>query len=335
LTRPVVVVHGGAGPMKKLGGELERVYRLGLSLAAREGAFVLERGGTSLDAVEAAVRVMEASGDFNAGAGACLDEEGRPTLDAAVMRGEDLAAGGVGASQATVHPVTLARALLDEGRHVLLVGEGADRRARALGLPPLAPPDAGRLRTLARLRAERDREGVDPEERCGTTSGADPAILMQTREDYDGAEPSPNSVAAMNLLRLWQMTDRKDWHDKAEKTFAIFGNRLQEFPQALPQLVAALDFSLSKPKQIIIAGQPDAPCTRALLKLVHQRYIPNKILLLADGGPGQKQLAQWLPFVHSVTQKQGRATAYICENYVCKLPSADPQVVARLLDAKS
>ena len=168
-----------------------------------------------------------------------------------------------------------------------------------------------------------------------TTSGADPAILMQTREDYDGAEPSPNSVAAMNLLRLWQMTDRKDWHDKAEKTFAIFGNRLQEFPQALPQLVAALDFSLSKPKQIIIAGQPDAPCTRALLKLVHQRYIPNKILLLADGGPGQKQLAQWLPFVHSVTQKQGRATAYICENYVCKLPSADPQVVARLLDAKS
>ncbi len=99
--------------------------------------------------------------------------------------------------------------------------------------------------------------------------------------------------------------------------------------------MAALDFSLSKPKQIIVAGQPNAPCTRALLRLVHERYIPNKILLLADGGPGQKQPAQWLPFIQSVTQKQGRATAYICENYVCKLPTADPHVVARLLDAKS
>jgi len=168
-----------------------------------------------------------------------------------------------------------------------------------------------------------------------TTSGADPAILMQTREDYDGAEPSPNSVAAMNLLRLWQMTDRKEWKGKAQKAFAGFAKRLESRPEALPQLVAALDFSLSKPKQIIVAGQANAPCTRALLRLVHERYIPNKILLLADGGPGQKQLAQWLPFIHSVTQKQGRATAYICENYVCKLPTADPQVVARLLDAKS
>jgi len=168
-----------------------------------------------------------------------------------------------------------------------------------------------------------------------TTSGADPSILMQTREDYDGAEPSPDSVAAMNLLRLWQMTDRKGWREKAEKTFGVFAKRLESHPEALPQLVAALDFSLSKPKQIIIAGQPDAADTRTLLRLVNERYIPNKILMLADGGQGQKQLAQWLPFIESVNRKQGRATAYICENYVCKLPTADPQIVRRLLDAKS
>jgi len=57
--------------------------------------------------------------------------------------------------------------------------------------------------------------------------------------------------------------------------------------------------------------------------------------MVADGGQGQKQLAQWLPFIASVSRKQGRATAYICEDYVCKLPTADPQVVARLLDGKS
>jgi len=187
-----------------------------------------------------------------------------------------------------------------------------------------------------RLQEKQDELFWDP--KSGgyfTTSGADPAILMRTREDYDGAEPSPNSVAAMNLLRLWQMTDRKEWREKAERTLAVFADRLEKFPEALPQMVAALDFHLSKPKQIIIAGQPDAPCTRVLLRLVHERYIPNKILLLADGGQGQGQLAQWLPFIESVSRKQGKATAYICENYVCKLPTTDPLVVARLLDAKS
>ena len=158
---------------------------------------------------------------------------------------------------------------------------------------------------------------------------------MQTREDYDGAEPSPNSVAAMNLLRLSQVTDRQVWREKADKTFGVFARLLQTQPEALPQLVAALDFRLSKPKQIVIAGQPNAPDTRVLLRLVHGRFIPNKVLLLADGAQGQKQLAQWLPFLESVTRKQGRATAYICENYVCRLPTADPEVVARLLDAKS
>ena len=68
--------------------------------------------------------------------------------------------------------------------------------------------------------------------------------------------------------------------------------------------------------------------------VVNQRFLPNRILLLADGAQGQKQLGQWLPFVHSIARKQGRATAYICENYICKLPTADPLMVARLLDGK-
>ena len=136
----------------------------------------------------------------------------------------------------------------------------------------------------------------------------------------------------MNLLRLWQMTDRADWAKKPQGTFVAFAGRLEKAPEAVPQLVAAVDFNLSKPKQIVIAGEPGAPDTEALLRLVHERYIPNKILLLADGGAGQKHLAQWLPFLEGVTCKQGRATAYICENYVCKLPTSDPKVVARLLD---
>ena len=165
-----------------------------------------------------------------------------------------------------------------------------------------------------------------------TTSGQDRSILLRTREAYDSVEPSPNSVAAMNLLRLWQLTDKQEYKDKADRTLAAFGSGLEQRPEAMPYMMSALDFSLAKHRQIVIAGVPGAADTRALLRLVWQRYIPNRVLLLADGAEGQKQLAHWLPLLANVTRKQGRATAYICENYVCNLPTADPQVVARLLD---
>ncbi len=167
------------------------------------------------------------------------------------------------------------------------------------------------------------------------TTGKDPSILFRMREDHDGAEPAGNSVAALNLMRLAEIADRDDWRLKARKTFALFGKQLAGFPQSMPQLVAALDFALAKPKQIIIAGDPGAKDTQALLRLVHERFIPNKVLLLADGGPGQARLAGWLPFVKFVQRKDGRATAYICEDYVCKLPTSEPEVVAHLLDGKS
>ena len=165
-----------------------------------------------------------------------------------------------------------------------------------------------------------------------TTSGQDRSILLRTREAYDSVEPSPNSVAAMNLLRLWQLTDKQEYKDKADRTLAAFGPGLEQRPEAMPYMMSALDFSLAKHRQIVIAGVPGAADTRALLRLVWQRYIPNRVLLLADGAEGQKQLAQWLPLLATVTRKQGRATAYICENYVCNLPTADPPTVARLLD---
>jgi len=163
---------------------------------------------------------------------------------------------------------------------------------------------------------------------------SDPDLLARTRESYDGAEPSPNSVAAMNLLRLSQITDRADWRARAQSTLAAFRARLQADPEAVPALASALDYSLAQKRQILIAGDSAAPDTRALLRLVNDRFLPNKILLLADDASGQKQLASWLPFVAGAHRIHGQATAYICENYVCKLPTADPAVAARLLDAK-
>jgi uncharacterized protein YyaL (SSP411 family) len=69
-----------------------------------------------------------------------------------------------------------------------------------------------------------------------------------------------------------------------------------------------------------------------MLRLVHQRYIPNKLLMLADGGAGQAQIARWLPFVEFIRQRDNKATAYICEDYVCRFPTSDLQAVGRILD---
>jgi len=164
---------------------------------------------------------------------------------------------------------------------------------------------------------------------------SDSSLLSRTREGYDGVEPAPNSTAAMNLLRLTQFTDRADWRDKAQKTISAFASRLQSDPEAVPALASALDFRLAPQKQILIAGDPKSQDTRELLRQVNSRFLPNKILLLADGAAGQQQLARWLPFVAGARRIKDRATAYVCENYVCKLPTTDPQVMAHLLDSGS
>ena len=164
-----------------------------------------------------------------------------------------------------------------------------------------------------------------------STSGRDDTILLRMKESYDGAEPSPNSVGVLNLLRLAQMTDDNEFRHKAEATLAAFSSTVKRAPHAMPQMMAAFDFHLTKAMQIIIAGTPGAPDTRAMLSVIHAHFIPNKILLLADGAVGQAELAAGLPFVRDLVPLEGKATAYVCENYACKLPSSDVKTLATLL----
>ncbi|MEW6209843.1 MAG: thioredoxin domain-containing protein, partial [Acidobacteriota bacterium] len=164
------------------------------------------------------------------------------------------------------------------------------------------------------------------------TSGKDGSLLFRTKDDYDAAEPAGNSVAVMNLLRLAQMLNNEQWRALAERTLALFGSRLKEFPQAMPQMLCALDFHLDKPRQIILAGRREGQDTKRLLREAHARYIPSKIILLSDGGDGQQFLSRHIPFIESMGMLDGKATAYICENYACKLPTSDHVVMARLLE---
>ncbi len=168
-----------------------------------------------------------------------------------------------------------------------------------------------------------------------STTGQDHSVLLRMKEDYDGAEPSANSVAGLNLLRLGQMTGDKELSERAGRVFSTFAGRLQQAPGTMPQMLVAWDFSLHPAKQIIIAGKPQAPDTRALLQEIHCRFIPNKILLPVDGRNDQKQPAGPMEWLNRLGQAGGKATAYLCENYVCQLPVNDPAELAAILDQQA
>jgi len=160
-------------------------------------------------------------------------------------------------------------------------------------------------------------------------------LIVRMRDDYDGAEPTGNSIAVMNLLRLSQMLDKKDLREKADKTFKYFSSALERAPHALPQMLSAIEFSLVKPKQIIIAGEAEGEDTKKLLKRLHTDFIPNKVVMLADSENSTNFLSDNLEIIKSMRPISGIATAYVCENYACKLPTNDLDVFASLLTDNS
>ena len=131
-----IVIHGGAGTIsrKDMTPEQDRTYRTVLKQALEAGYAVLKQGGKSLDAVQAAIHVMEDSPLFNAGKGAVFDHDGKNELDAAIMDGTTLKAGAVAGVQHVKNPIDLARLVMDKTPHVLLVGAGAEEFAKSQGM---------------------------------------------------------------------------------------------------------------------------------------------------------------------------------------------------------
>jgi uncharacterized protein YyaL (SSP411 family) len=157
-------------------------------------------------------------------------------------------------------------------------------------------------------------------------------ILFRMKEDHDGAEPSANSVAAMNLARLARIFDREEFQHAAARILGAFHSSLERMPAALPQMLAALDATVTEPVQIILAGQRDAPEMAELLRVIRQRYLPNKVVLLADGGGGQNWLSQHIEAVRLMAPVEGQPTAYVCRNFACELPVTAAEQFAEVLE---
>jgi uncharacterized protein len=188
------------------------------------------------------------------------------------------------------------------------------------------------LKLATELQETQDRLFFD-EKNGGyfSTSGKDKSVFLRMKDDNDGAEPAASSVTALNLLRLWQFRDDQKMAERARKTIDAFATTLSHFPSAMPQMLVTLDYSLGKPRQIVVAGKKDAPETKALLKEVHRHFLPKTILLLADGGEGQKYLGEKNEAIRAMSLVEGKSAAYVCENFTCKAPVTDPEQLSELL----
>ncbi|QRN98148.1 isoaspartyl peptidase/L-asparaginase [Archangium violaceum] len=165
-----IVIHGGAGVIKReaLSAEREAAVRAVLTEALQAGHSVLAKGGSSLDAVTAAIRVMEDSPLFNAGKGAVFTHDGKNELDAAIMNGRTREAGAVAGLRHVKNPITLARAVMEKSPHVMMIGEGAEEFAKQQGVE-LVPESyfytEERWESLQRaLEAEKKQQQAPPEQ---------------------------------------------------------------------------------------------------------------------------------------------------------------------------
>ncbi len=147
-------------------------------------------------------------------------------------------------------------------------------------------------------------------------------LILRVKDDYDGAEPSGNSVATLALLKLAAITGREDFKKPAEATLRLFAQRLQHFPQAMPFMLHAFDFSLEEPRRVVITGNSASKQFRDMLRAVHSVYQPNKVVL---GNAGAIEL-----FARTLPAKNG-PVVYLCTGNACQAPTNDLEKIRQMM----
>jgi uncharacterized protein YyaL (SSP411 family) len=155
------------------------------------------------------------------------------------------------------------------------------------------------------------------------------SLIVRSKDFFDNATPSGNSVAAEVLLKMALLTGDADYHRRAATIVRLTASTVQRFPSGFGRLLCALDFYLGSPKEIALVGEPASPGTQALQNEIWNRYLPNKVV--AQVRPGDKRAAELVPLLRERLQKNGEPTAYVCEHYTCKTPTTDSNELASQL----
>jgi hypothetical protein len=158
-------------------------------------------------------------------------------------------------------------------------------------------------------------------------------VLIRDKVIYDGAYPSGNSVAALNLLHLARMTGKTEYEAKAAQILQTFADVVSQAPAAHTSLMGALDFALGPSYEVVIVGKRQNQDTEALVNALKTRFIPNKVVLLRPNEEEYPEITQYAEFTRDLTSLGGKATAYVCRNYQCDLPTTRKEDMLRSLDA--
>ncbi len=190
------------------------------------------------------------------------------------------------------------------------------------------------LQWAVALQDEMDKLFLDPKNGGYYSVHTDmPNSVLRIKEDYDGAEPSPNSLASLNLVRLSAMLAKDEWKQQAEKIFSLFGNTLQSTSSSVPVMAMAFDLDHRGKQQVVLAGDSGTPEFQTLAASVRKRFLPNAALLHADGGPGQEWLAQHNEAVAGMKPVGGQPAAYVCQNFTCQAPVTTVEGLEKALGA--
>ncbi|MCP5109529.1 MAG: thioredoxin domain-containing protein, partial [bacterium] len=161
------------------------------------------------------------------------------------------------------------------------------------------------------------------------TSDDHEQLLARAKPAHDGAEPSGNSVAALNLLRLYEFTGEDRYRERAEKALQAFATILSQRPAALSEMLLALDFHHDTPKEIVIVTSGPRKQAEPLLARLRNKFVPNRVLTVVAQGEELEAHSKVVPLVAHKVARQGEATAYVCEKRVCELPTTDPDTFAK------
>jgi uncharacterized protein YyaL (SSP411 family) len=191
------------------------------------------------------------------------------------------------------------------------------------------------LKEALRLTDEMIKLFWDEQNRGFFFTGADgEKLIVRTKEIYDGAIPSGNSVALYDLLRLSRLTMNQEYSRLAEQSLKSFLGGVIRSPSSYSQMLIAADFYLGPTKEVVIVGEMNQDDTRQMIEKVRERFIPRKVVLKYSSGQQGTELRKMVPYLEGLIAKNGEATAYVCENFVCQLPTSDLGKMEELLVKK-
>ncbi len=214
---------------------------------------------------------------------------------------------------------TLLRRYRDE--HAEIDGYAEDYANLIFGLLELfqADPDPRWLAWAVELQDRQDELFWDEADGGWfSTTGKDPSILLRSKEDYDGAEPTPSAISVLNLLALSHLVERADWTTRIDRTLELFAGQLERIGRAVPMMASALSLYTAGPQQIVIVSEDGR--ASELDRAVAERYLPFATVLTLSSAQ-QTALSGMLPLVAAMKPVDGQPAAYVCRNFTCQAPA--------------